>query len=164
MNQASQVKSIYRNTAVRPSDLWPALRLFGLKGWIAATVGAVAAFVALGVATAMIDNPYFIRMIPARDQDYVIWIVSSLLFGLVVGTFAISSVKGNEGKAMGGGILTFLAVGCPICNKLVLVFLGVSGALAYFEPVQLYLGIGSVILLVWTLLLRSRSVSRACPT
>ena len=65
---------------------------------------------------------------------------------------------------MGGGILTFLAVGCPICNKLVLVFLGVSGALAYFEPVQLYLGIGSVILLVWTLLLRSRSLSRACPT
>ena len=164
MNQASQVKSIYRNAAVRPSDLWPILRLFGLKGWIAAAIGAIAAFVVLGVPTAMIGNPYFIRMIPARDQDYVIWIASSLLLGLVIGTFAISSVKGGGGKAMGSGILTFLAVGCPICNKLVIVFLGISGALAYFEPVQLYLGIGSVIFLVWTLLLRARSVSGACPT
>ena len=164
MNQTSQVKNIYRNAAVRPSALWPALRLFGLKGWIAAGVGAVAAFVVLGVPTAMIDNPYFIRMIPARDQDYVIWIVSSLLFGLVFGTFAISSVKGNGGKAMGSGILTFLAVGCPICNKLVILLLGISGALAYFEPAQLYLGIGSVLFLGWTLLLRARSVSGACST
>ena len=66
---------------------------------------------------------------------------------------------------MGGGFLTFLAVGCPICNKLVvcvnmegtsievvvdrggrreaseflkilIALKGISGALAYFEPVQ----------------------------
>lgn len=164
MNQASQVQSVYRSAAVRPSDLWSVLRLFGPKGWLAAAIGSIAAFLALGVPTAMIGNPFFIRMIPARDQDYVIWIASSLLLGLVVGTFAISSVKGSGGKAMGSGVLTFLAVGCPICNKLVLVILGVSGALAYFEPVQLYLGIGSVILLVWTLLLRAKSVTGACPT
>lgn len=164
MIQAGKLKSAYRSAAVRPSDLWPVLRLFGPKGWTAAAIGAVAAFVVLGVPTAMIDNPFFIRMIPAREQDYVIWIASSLLLGLVLGTFAISSVKGSGGKAMGSGILTFLAVGCPICNKLVIVFLGISGALAYFEPVQLYLGIVSVIFLAWTLLLRARSVSGACPT
>ena len=164
MIQARQLKDVYRSAAVRPSDLWSILRLFGPRGWIAAAMGAAAAFVVLGVPTAMIGNPYFIRMIPARDQDYVIWIASSLLLGLVIGTFAISSVKGGGGKAMGSGILTFLAVGCPICNKLVIVLLGISGALAYFEPVQLYLGIGSVIFLVWTLLLRARSVIGACPT
>ncbi len=164
MIQASQLKTVYRSAAVRPSDIWPLLRLFGPKGWIAATVGAIAAFVVLGIPTAMIDNPFFIRMIPARDQDYVIWIVSSLLLGIVIGAFAISSVKGSGGGAMGSGVLTFLAVGCPICNKLVIVFLGVSGALAYFEPVQLYLGIASVIFLTWTLLLKARSVIRACPT
>ena len=162
MIQSSQLKRVYRSAAVRPSDLWPVFRLFGLKGWIAAVIGAIAAFVVLGVPTAMIDNPYFIRMIPVRDQDYVIWIVSSLLLGLVIGTFAISSVKGSGGKAMGSGFLTFLAVGCPICNKLVIVILGISGALEYFAPVQLYLGIGSVVLLVWTLLLRARSVTGAC--
>ena len=126
-------------------------------------MGQPAAFVVVGVPTAMIDNPLFIRMIPAREQDYVIWIISSLLLGLVLGTFAISSAKGGGGKAAGSGILTFLAVGCPICNKLVIILLGISGALVYFEPVQLYLGIGSVILLVWTLLLRARTISGACP-
>lgn len=89
------------------------------------------------------------------------WITSSLLLGLVIGTFAISSVKGSGGKAIGSGFVTFLAVGCPICNKLVLVILGVSGALAFFDPVQIYLGIGSVLLLVWTLLLRAKSVTGA---
>jgi hypothetical protein len=161
--QASQIRTAYRSAAVRPSDIWPLLRLFGIKGWIAATLGAVAAFIVLGIPTAMIDNPLFTRMIPARDQDYLIWIASSLLLGFVIGTFAISSVKGSGGKAMGSGMLTFLAVGCPICNKLVIVLLGISGALAYFEPVQLYLGIASVIFLGWTLLLRARSVIGACP-
>jgi hypothetical protein len=64
---------------------------------------------------------------------------------------------------MGSGVLTFFAVGCPICNKLVIVLLGISGALTYFEPLQLYLGIASLIFLVWTLLLRVRSVVGACP-
>ena len=155
---------MYRNAAVRPSDLWSTLRLFGPKGWIVTGVGAIGASLALGVPAAMFDNPFFIRMIPVRPEDYVIWLVTSVLLGLLLGTFAISSVKGNGGKALGGGFLTFLAVGCPICNKLVILFLGISGALAYFEPVQIYLGIGSVLLLGWTLLLRAKSVTGYCPT
>ena len=162
--QVSRFKGFYRGAAVRPSDLWPTLRLFGPKGWIVAAVGAIGASLALGVPSAIINNPFFIRMIPVRAEDYVIWIVTSVLLGFVLGTFAISPTKGNGGKALGSGILTYLAVGCPICNKLVILFLGLSGALAYFEPVQLYLGIGSVLFLVWTLLLRARSVSGACPT
>ena len=164
MIQASRFKALYRGAAVQPSHLWLTLGHFGPKGWIVAAIGAIAAILALGIPTAMIDNPFFIRMIPVRAEDYVIWIVSSILLGLVLGTFAISSVKGSGGKALGSGILTYLAVGCPICNKLVILFLGISGALAYFEPVQLYLGIGSVVLLGWTLLLRARSVSGACST
>ncbi len=80
----------------------------------------------MGVPSAMIDNPFFIRMIPIRVEDYVISIVTSILLGLVLGTFAISSVKGDGDKALGSGILTYLAVGCPICNKLVILFLGIS--------------------------------------
>ncbi len=162
--QASRFKALYRGATVQPSHLWLTLGHFGPKGWIVAAIGVIAAILALGIPTAMIDNPFFIRMIPVRTEDYVIWIVSSILLGLVLGTFAISSVKGNGGKALGSGILSYLAVGCPICNKLVILFLGISGALVYFEPAQLYLGIGSVVLLGWTLLLRARSVSGACPT
>jgi hypothetical protein len=55
-------------------------------------------------------------------------------------------------------VLSVLAVGCPICNKLVVLLLGVSGALTIFEPAQLYLGVVSVVLLAWTLRLRARAV------
>jgi hypothetical protein len=61
----SQIESVYRSAVVRPSDLWAVLRLFGLKGWTAAAIGSIVAFLALGVATAMMGNPFFIRMIPA---------------------------------------------------------------------------------------------------
>ena len=97
--QASWYKSFYRGAAVRPSDLWSTLRLFGLRGWIVAGMGAIGAFLALGVPSAMIDNPFFIRMIPVRAQDYFLWIVASMLLGLVLGTFTIRSVKGQRRKA-----------------------------------------------------------------
>ena len=157
-----RIKGMYRRAEAGPSEVWFTLSRFGVRGWLAATIGAVGAFVALGVPSAIIDNPYFIRMIPVRTQDYVIWLMASMLLGLVLGTFTISSMKGNSGKAFGSGILSLLAVGCPICNKVVVLFLGISGALAFFEPLQLYLGIGSVALLIWTLLLRARSLCGAC--
>ena len=161
--QVSGFKGLYRGAAVRPSDLWPALRMFGLKGWIIAAVGTIGAALVLGVPSVMFDNPFFIRMIPVWPQDYVIWLTSSALLGLGLGTFTIPAVKGGSGKVFGSGFLSYLAVGCPVCDKLGVLLLGVSGALAYFEPVQLYLGIGSVVLLGWTLLLRARSVTGVCP-
>lgn len=35
-----------------------------------------------------------------------------------------------------GGLLSFLAVGCPTCNKLVVLAVGTSGALDWFAPAQ----------------------------
>jgi hypothetical protein len=157
-----RIEGMYRWAEAGPSEVWFTLSRFGVRGWLAAAIGAASAFLVLGVPSVIIDNSYFIRMIPVRTQDYVIWLITSVLFGLVLGTFAIPSVKGNSGKVFGSGILSFLAVGCPICNKLVVLLLGVSGALAFFEPLQLYLGIGSIALLIWTLALRARSFYGAC--
>ena len=157
-----RIKGMYRRLEAGPSEVWFTLTRFGIRGWLAATVGAIGAFLVLGVPSVIIDNPYFIRMIPVRTQDYVIWLITSIILGLVLGTFAIPSVKGNSGKVFGGGLLSFLAVGCPICNKLVVLLLGISGALAFFEPLQLYLGVGSIALLIWTLVLRARSFHSAC--
>ena len=153
-----RVKGMIRRMEAGPSEVWFTLSRFGVRGWLAATVGAAGAFLALGVPSVIIDNLYFIRMIPVRTQDYVIWLIANILLSLVLDTFAIPSVKGNSGKVFGSGILSFLAVGCPICNKLVVLFLGIYGALAFFEPLQLYLGIASVAMLIWTHLLRARSL------
>ena len=51
-------------------------------------------------------------------------------------------------------MLTLFAVGCPVCNKVVLLALGSSGALAWFEPIQPLLQLAAIGLLVWALLTR----------
>jgi hypothetical protein len=59
-------------------------------------------------------------------------------------------------------LLSFFAVGCPICNKVVVVALGTSGALSWFAPVQPYLGVVALGLLAWALRVRLRG-EVACP-
>lgn len=45
------------------------------------------------------------------------------------------------------GLLGFFAVGCPVCNKLVVVALGTTGALQWFAPLQPVLAVASVVAL-----------------
>lgn len=108
--------------------------------------------------TAVMENPLFIRMTPVRPQDYAIWLASGLLMGLIAGTFVWPAPAGDHRKTISGRVLSALAVGCPICNKLVVLLLGVSGALTIFGPAQLYLGSLSVLLLAWTFRLRARAL------
>ena len=139
-----------------------ALGRLGPRGWLLAAGAGLATLLAVGLTAAIVDNPFFIRMTPVRPQDYVIWLASGLLVGLITGTFAGPAPGRHGGKAISGGLLSFLAVGCPICNKLVVLLLGVSGALTVFGPAQLYLGALSVVLLAWTFRLRVRAVVQAC--
>ncbi len=101
-------------------------------------------------------------MIEARTQDYVIWIASAGLVGLIAGTYAAASYAGSRGGVLSGGLLSYLAVGCPICNKFVVLALGTSGALTFFGPAQLYIGLASLGLLVWTLSMRAEAVTSGC--
>jgi hypothetical protein len=61
-----------------------------------------------------------------------------------------------------GGLLGFLAVGCPVCNKLVVVALGTTGALSWFAPIQPVLAVASVVVLAIALRTRLRG-QVACP-
>lgn len=61
-----------------------------------------------------------------------------------------------------GGFLTYLAVGCPVCNKIALLALGYTGALQWFAPVQPVLAVAGVALLAYAL--RRRLAGEiACP-
>jgi hypothetical protein len=53
-----------------------------------------------------------------------------------------------------GALLSFFAVGCPVCNKLALVALGYSGAIQYFAPIQPYLALAGIALLMYSLRMR----------
>ena len=48
------------------------------------------------------------------------------------------------------------AVGCPVCNKLVLLALGASGAVSWFAPIQPFLAIASVVLMAVAMVLAGR--------
>lgn len=120
-------------------------------------LAAAAYLVAIGVPTAVIPNPVFVRMTPVTTSNVLFWLLPALLFGPLVATYFVPLVTTTcqpERRTIAGGLLSFLAVGCPICNKLVVLLLGVSGALAYFEPIQPLLGAGSVGLLAYALWLR----------
>jgi hypothetical protein len=60
-----------------------------------------------------------------------------------------------------GGLLSFFAVGCPVCNKLVVIALGTVGAREWFEPIQPYLAVASIVLIAAALRARLRG-SIAC--
>ena len=144
-------------------DIRAAIGMFDARAWLLAGVSALATAVVIGVPTEIIGNPWFTRMTPVRSQDYMVWAATALLAGLVAGTFA-RRVRGpsTEARVLSGGGLAYLAVGCPVCNKLVVLTLGTSGALTFFAPLQLYLGIASLALLLWTLRVRARSLVGSC--
>lgn len=127
-----------------------------------AVSGGIATLLLIGIPTAIIENPFFLRQTAVRLQDHIIWVLTGLLAGLIAGTYTMPAGANATGKAASGGFLSFLAVGCPICNKLVLLLLGISGALRYFAPAQLYIGIASLALLGWALHLRVHAISQSC--
>lgn len=69
--------------------------------------------------------------------------------------------RGGWGGSV-GGLLSLFAVGCPVCNKIVLLALGTSGALTWFAPVQPVLAVASIGALGWALRTRWTG-ARACP-
>ncbi|HKP21498.1 MAG TPA: hypothetical protein VJT68_08265 [Thermoleophilaceae bacterium] len=121
--------------------------------------------VVVGIPTDLLPNPWFQRMTPVRTLDIVLWPVVSLSVGALLATYALPASRGSDGigGGAGGGLLGTLAVGCPVCNKLVVAVLGTSGALTYFEPIQPALGFAAVGLAVYSLRRRIVALERGCP-
>lgn len=125
---------------------------------IVALLAACLYLAVIAIPTAMIANPLFRRMTPPTVWSWVFWIAPALLFGPLVASYLVDGPWRRcpllERKTLTGGVLSFLAVGCPICNKVVVAILGVSGALSYFAPLQPLLGALSVGLLGYALWIR----------
>lgn len=96
---------------------------------------ALAVFVSLGTVSALWNNPFFMRMTPAGGWEIGLLGALSALFGLYV---AIRRLACADRAAGAGGVLGFLGVACPVCNKVLLFLFGGELLLAYFEPVRLH--------------------------
>lgn len=168
--------------SLRRMDAWAGLRAMGTWGarrWWVALAGAVATALAIGLPTDVIPNPIFGREIPPTWWSIPVLAVTSALSGLLLATYVtVGAVKAQpetdaqaeadvprseRGGAVAGGLLAMFAVGCPVCNKVVLIALGTSGAMNWFAPVQPILAVASIALLAYALRARLAGLV-ACPT
>lgn len=144
------------------------MRAWTARQWLVAGISTMAAALVMGMATAIIENPVFVRMIPTPWWAYPVWISSAVLLGLLVGTYATprgrgeSSPSSHQRRTMGGALLAWFAIGCPTCNTLVVLALGTSGAVTWFQPLQPVLAVTSVLLLGIALRSRLRTAG-SCP-
>lgn len=147
-----------------------ALRLWGPRRWGAAALGALGTVLVLGLPSDLVPNPVFGRQITAPWWAWPALLVTAVLSGLLFATYvrqpgvldADAETDPAARRGLVGGVLTFFAVGCPVCNKVVLLALGYAGALKWFAPVQPYLGVLAIAVLVWALVFRLRNET-ACP-
>jgi hypothetical protein len=133
---------------------------------VAGLVAAVFTALVIGVPTDVVPNPWFSRVVGVRPIDVVVLVALSLLTGALVATYVVAgrSGAGAPRAGIGSGVLGWFAVGCPVCNKLVVLLLGASGATRVFEPVQPVLGVAAVILAMAALnRARARDSSRRLP-
>jgi len=138
--------------------------LASIRGWsalrwvVAATVTLLTALL-IGIPTGIVGTSFYTRMTPVLWWNYPIWAVSSLLTGLVAATYIRTGASAGLTEARfsaGGSVLSLLAVGCPICNKLVVLAVGTTGAMNLWAPVQPVLGVMSLTLLLWAFTRRTR--------
>jgi hypothetical protein len=139
---------------------WPARR------WVVAALAAVLTVLVVGVPTVLIPNPWFGRTIPPTWWALPALLATAALSGLVTATYvgspATRAATSPTRSGLVGGFLTYLAVGCPVCNKVALLALGSAGAVQWFAPVQPVLALAGIVLLGYALR-RRLAGERSCP-
>lgn len=141
------------------------------RWWVALGSGLAMAFV-VALPTAVIPNPIFGRAIEVTWWSYPTVILTGILGGLLIATYIKEPKPQGVGTEVSdepedvdtalkvggvGGFIAFFAVGCPVCNKLVLIALGSSGAMSWFAPLQPVLALASIALMAWALRMRLRA-------
>jgi hypothetical protein len=135
-----------------------------------AVILAAASLLAFGLVAAIIPNPVFGRQVPPEPFAIAVWFASAPLVGLLGATYSapvavagavpldLEAAAGRDGTVLGAAasLGAFLAIGCPVCNKVALLLLGASGAMTVFAPLQPVIGAASLVLLVGTLAWRLR--------
>ncbi len=115
-----------------------------LKIIVNAILFSILFFVIFGVVTVLIPNKFFDRMSPINYLDYIFLTLTSILLGLYVSLYIYQKRERLNKKctasAVGGGFFGFTGFACSICDKILVLLLGVGGVLTYVEPYRPFIG------------------------
>lgn len=151
---------------------WAVLAGWSGRRWWIALIAGIGVAVLVALPTAVIPNPLFGRAIAVTWWSYPVVVLTGILGGLLFATYVHErqpdpvappgdDVDRASTLGMAGAVVSFFAVGCPVCNKLVLLALGATGAVTWFAPVQPFLAVASVVVMVIALRIRLRN-ERSC--
>lgn len=135
-------------------------QLIRRKKLLIATVWAIGVLLFLGLPTDVIPNPIFGREVPIRWWEYPVIGLTTVLTFVWFAIQAPPMEFQKNGRLVGGVTLTLFAVACPVCNKIILLLLGTTGALGIWAPLQPYIAVLSVLMLAVALWLRIRAARR----
>ncbi len=139
---------------------WPARR------WAVSLGATLLMVLVVGVPTVLVPNPWFGRAVAPTWWAWPVLLVTAALSGLVTATYVHSPAElppdSSSRSSLAGGFLTYLAVGCPVCNKVALLALGAAGSVQWFAPVQPVLAVAGMLLLGYALR-RRLAGERSCP-
>ncbi len=151
---------------------WEVMAAWPRRTWSVAVLGGILTAVLVALPTAVIPNPVFGRAIAVTWWSYPVVVVTGVLAGLLFATY-LRDPAGRISEdpdadldrasklGMAGTLVSFFAVGCPVCNKLVLIALGATGAVTWFAPIQPFLAVLSIVLMAVALRIRLRNAT-AC--
>ncbi|TCP46834.1 hypothetical protein EV191_113111 [Tamaricihabitans halophyticus] len=130
-----------------------------------AALAGVLTLLVVGVPTDIIDTPLFSREVPVRWWEYPVLAATILL---TAAWFALPGATALPDRThrtpLGAVLLAVFAVGCPVCNKIILIVLGTSGALSIWAPIQPFLALISLALLSFAIIQRWRKQSCSTDT
>lgn len=139
-------------------NCFTSLLTWSFKRWIVAVSVAVLTYFVIALPTAVVENPLFGREIGVTSWSVTVIVISSVLTGLLTATYVKNDFSDENPRQLKiggtGALLSYFAVGCPVCNKLALIALGYSGAIQYFAPIQPYLAVAGIALLAYSLRMR----------
>jgi hypothetical protein len=139
-------------------NCFTSLLTWSAKRWIVAVSVAVLTYFVIALPTAVVENPVFGREIGVTSWSVTVIVVTSILTGLLTATYVKNDFSDENPWQLkiggAGALLSYFAVGCPVCNKLALIALGYSGAIQYFAPIQPYLAVAGIALLAYSLRMR----------
>lgn len=122
----------------------------------------IGTFIVLGAVSDLIPNPVFLRMVPRTALDYLFLTLTSVLAGVYIWQRTSLKKESADYAATGGALGGFLAFGCPICNKVLLLLLGATTTMTVFNPLRPFIGALSVLMFAGVIYRQRRVRCQAC--